>query len=193
MSKIYNFLTVSDKRLLHLINTKFKSNMLDKLIPLITNIGSAVFTLILTFLLIIFGSGKIRAAGVESFLTLFFSSICVTYLKNKFTRPRPYWVIKELNSFNIMLKDYSFPSGHTTAAFSLATVLSINFPGFMFLFISIALIVGFSRVYLAVHFPTDVIMGMVIGVSFGLINTLMIHPNLIYKIISLNYRYFFKS
>jgi len=176
MDKIYSLLNYCDLKLFYLINSRIKSNILDRLIPIITNLGSAAFTLFLSLALILFGRDRLKTAGIETLFTLITSSIFVTYLKKKFTRPRPYWIIKDVNRFNINLKDYSFPSGHTTAAFSLASVLSINFPSMSVFFISIAVIVGLSRIYLAVHFPTDVIIGIIIGVSFGIFNCSLIHP-----------------
>lgn len=176
MNKIYNLVSYCDLKLLYLINSRIKSNILDRFLPLITNLGSTAFTLLFSLSLILFGRDKVKATGIESLFALTTSSILVTYLKKKFTRPRPYWVIKDVNSFNLNLKDYSFPSGHTTAAFSIATVLSINFPSMLVAFASIALIVGLSRIYLAVHFPTDVLMGIIIGISFGIFNCSVIYP-----------------
>lgn len=187
MGKLFGLLNIFDMKFLYLINTRIKSNKLDKLLPLLTNIGSAAFTLIFTSTLVLFGRSRVKIAGIESVFALITSSIFVIFLKGRFTRPRPYWVIDNVNSFNMNLKDYSFPSGHTTAAFSLATVLSYNFPHFILLFMSIALIVGLSRIYLAVHFPTDVIMGIIIGVSFGLFNSSMIHPYFIYRFLELKF------
>ncbi|MFA6941120.1 MAG: phosphatase PAP2 family protein [Clostridiaceae bacterium] len=176
MNKIYSLVNYCDLKLLYLINSRIKSNILDKFVPAITNLGSAAFTLFFSLSLIFFGRDRVKTAGIESLFALTTSSILVTYLKKKFTRPRPYWVIKDVNSFNLNLKDYSFPSGHTTAAFSIASVLSINFPSLMMVFTSIALIVGLSRIYLAVHFPTDVLIGIIIGITFGIFNCSVIYP-----------------
>jgi undecaprenyl-diphosphatase len=62
---------------------------------------------------------------------------------------------------------FSFPSGHTAAAFAMATLVSFHFPILTLPVIIWALLVGFSRIYLGVHYPTDILAGIVIGVTSG--------------------------
>ena len=61
------------------------------------------------------------------------------------------------------MKDYSFPSGHTAASFSIATTIALNMPRLAIFVFVIAIIVGISRVYLGVHYPTDVAAGIILG------------------------------
>ncbi|WP_078696748.1 phosphatase PAP2 family protein [Caloramator quimbayensis] len=95
------------------------------------------------------------------------------FLKNKFERPRPYNILNDVNNFNIVLRDYSFPLGHTTAAFSVCMTLSLLFPVFCVFFILIALIVRFTRIYLGVHYPTDVVVGMFIGIICSVLTNIV--------------------
>lgn len=96
-------------------------------------------------------------------------------LKNSFKRNRPQQAIKDFRSVVIPSDQFSFPSGHTSAAFMVAALLGYFFPAFQLAFYTWAALVGFSRVILGVHFPTDTLMGMVLGIScafFSLTNLL---------------------
>jgi undecaprenyl-diphosphatase len=89
-------------------------------------------------------------------------------IKNGFKRNRPQEVLKNFRSVITPSDQFSFPSGHTSAACMMATVLAYFFPGFLVgLYIWVAL-VGFSRVVLGVHFPTDTVMGAVLGFGSGI-------------------------
>ncbi len=61
----------------------------------------------------------------------------------------------------------SFPSGHTTAVFSIAVVLAANFPQLNLLIKSVAGVVGLSRAYVGVHYPSDILTGALIGIYFS--------------------------
>ena len=90
-------------------------------------------------------------------------------LKNAVARIRPYDLKEGIDLLVNRLKDYSFPSGHTLVSFETATVIFVRekkrygIPAFV-----AAAAVAFSRLYLYVHYPTDVVAGIVLGVLFGL-------------------------
>ena len=89
-------------------------------------------------------------------------------LKNGIRRPRPFDE-SDLIHFLIAPPDqYSFPSGHTAAAFLMAIILSVGLPQFGVTLFILAGLVGISRIYLGVHYPTDVVMGAVLGTVSGL-------------------------
>jgi len=160
-----NILKSFDEKFILLINERMKTKFLDRFMVKFTNFGSAVFISVFTFIIIIFGNEDWINTGIQAATTLAISQSITYGLKSLLGRERPYNILKNLNTFGIILKDYSFPSGHTSASFSLATTIALNKPVLSVLVLTIALIVGISRVYLGVHYPTDVVAGMVLGVG----------------------------
>ena len=158
-----------DKKLIKLINKNMKSKFLDRFMPKFTNLGGVVFITSFILALLIFGRGKIEDIGIQGAATLAISQVITYSLKSLLGRERPYNILKNLNTFGIILKDYSFPSGHTSASFSIATTIALNMPKLSILVLSIALFVGISRIYLGVHYPTDVVAGIVIGVGSAIV------------------------
>lgn len=86
-------------------------------------------------------------------------------LKNGIRRPRPFEAIAHLEYRIAPPDQFSFPSGHTAAAFVLATLLSNFIPVLMPLLVLWAIGVAFSRVFLGVHYPTDTLAGATLGIG----------------------------
>lgn len=87
------------------------------------------------------------------------------FLKNSFKRNRPQVAMQGYNSLIKPSDQFSFPSGHTSAAFMVATIAAFFNPVLLLPLLLWAAFVGFSRVVLGVHFPTDTLVGMALGVS----------------------------
>jgi undecaprenyl-diphosphatase len=106
---------------------------------------------------------------VQAFLLAFLIERVVYFvLKNGLKRNRPQAALQNFRSIITPSDQFSFPSGHTSAAFMMATLLGFYFPPLMILLYCWAALVGFSRVVLGVHFPTDTLMGVILGVSTAL-------------------------
>ena len=89
-------------------------------------------------------------------------------LKNSLRRNRPQAALQNFRSIITPSDKFSFPSGHTSAAFMMATLLGYYLPPLMILLYGWATLVAFSRVVLGVHFPTDTLVGAILGVSTAL-------------------------
>jgi undecaprenyl-diphosphatase len=89
-------------------------------------------------------------------------------LKNSFKRNRPDVALINFQSIIKPSDKFSFPSGHTSAAFMMATLVGHFIPSLVIPVFFWASLVGFSRVVLGVHFPTDTLVGAMMGVSIAL-------------------------
>lgn len=170
-----------DNFFIKLINGKMNSNFFDYFMYRVTDLGGAIFTSVVALSLVIFGNSFIRLIGLEAMVAMALSQSIVQILKKGFGRERPYKMIQNINTFKIELPDFSFPSGHTTASFCLAATISLNMPKLAVILYFLALLIGISRIYLAVHYPSDVIVGIILGVS----SSLIIHFFLLESVIEL--------
>ena len=144
------------------------------------------------FIWIFFGlvcicSKNYRQTGIVIFIALLFNVVVgETILKNLIMRERPYIDYPAIALLISEPGGYSFPSGHTFSSFAAATAISrsVKFYGRTAVFL-LAFCIGFSRVYLFVHYPCDVIAGVVLGIIFGMISWKIFFylRNLIYVVI----------
>lgn len=139
-----------------------KCRFLDVAFPIITHLGGATFTLLSLLFLMMFFS-ELRLVAAQSLLSLSLSHVIAHIIKKAYCRPRPYNVLSAVNLCAHPLKDYSFPSGHTTAAFAIAVMFSMYFSFLAPALIFMAFLVGLSRMYLGLHYPTDCIIGAFLG------------------------------
>lgn len=133
----------------------------------ITHLGDAGwFWIVLSLVLCIFP--RTRRIGVMSLFSLALCALVTNVcLKNLIARPRPYTQIPGLEILIDPQKDWSFPSGHTTASFAAACSYMRGSPKKIYGVpaIVLALLIAFSRLYVGVHYPSDVLGGLIIGVT----------------------------
>lgn len=108
---------------------------------------------------------KTRKTGIVSLCSIALCYIiCNLCLKNLIARPRPYTMIPELSILIEPLKSFSFPSGHTANSFAVAMIYHKMLPKkYGIPAMVLAGLISFSRLYLGVHYPTDVIGGVLIA------------------------------
>ena len=155
-------------KILDFIRERFACPFLDAVMPLITSLANGgIIWIIAAVLLLIFK--KSRKTGFSVALALITGLIIGTLiLKNLVGRARPYEFNEGVEILVARLSDYSFPSGHTLASFEAATVLLIRDKRLGIPALVLAVAIAFSRLYLYVHYPTDVLAGIVLGVLIGI-------------------------
>lgn len=97
------------------------------------------------------------------------------FLKKWFKRPRPCDFLLNLEAFVQPVDKFSLPSGHTAAAFLMATLVSYFYPVAMPFIFTWASLVGLSRVVLRVHYPMDVVAGAMLGTAVSLLSIQVLH------------------
>ncbi len=110
-----------------------------------------------------------RLTGVNIIFALAFTQmLCEIILKHIVRRERPVWKLADEEQLVHRPKYYSFPSGHTSASFCVVSVMMLRCQPFTFIIaLFFAVMIAFSRVYLRVHYLSDVLVGMVLGLVCG--------------------------
>ncbi len=115
-------------------------------------------------------------ATAEALPVLWLSMLVVNFpMKNIFRRRRPFIAYVKARVLGPRPRDFSFPSGHTAAAFGGAILFATHAPAGIPVFYALASIVGFSRIYLGVHYPSDVLIGGLAGTALALSFRAVLH------------------
>ena len=141
---------------------------LDKIMVFITSLGDAgiIWIMLSIVLLLIPKTSKSGAVMVVALVVDVL--LCNIVLKNLVARTRPYDVNTGVHLLVAKLHDYSFPSGHTAASFASVTALYLAGEKKLWKFaLVLACLIAISRLYLYVHYPTDVLGGILFGVISG--------------------------
>ena len=171
---LYNCAISFDLPILDWIQANLQSGFMDKFMPFITVFGDAgIFWMIWAAVLFLFP--KTRKTGLGMAIAMMMGLIvCNITLKPLVARVRPYDL--QLQEFGITIQllgekmhDFSFPSGHTIASFEAAVVLLKNSRKMGIPAMILAVLISFSRLYLYVHYPTDVFASILLGSLFALI------------------------
>ena len=161
----------------HFLNS-YHTYLLDNFFKYYTHIGDGLFALFL--IAVVFFYFKKKQQGFALLYSFLISGLIAQVLKRLFVSPRPasffepgqyLYFIEGVN----LAKHASFPSGHTATAFALATVLAMTVKNrnTHLPILLLAALAGYSRIYLAQHFLTDVLAGAVIGVLSGILSVYM--------------------
>jgi undecaprenyl-diphosphatase len=163
MRRMISLVQRLDSSILLYIKDNMHGIIMDKSMIISTYLGNGgIIWIIIAAILII--NKKYRKIGFMALGALILSTILGEgILKHIVQRTRP---SEDITAWNFLIAkplSYSFPSGHTTSSFAVAGVLAKYFKRYAFGFLGLASLIGFSRLYLYVHYPTDILAGAVLG------------------------------
>lgn len=154
-----------------------RCGFLDAVLPIVTAFADhGIGWIVVAVLLLLFK--KTRKTGLMAGVALIIGLVIVNMImKPLFARIRPYDVNEAIRSMLLVdpLSDFSFPSGHTLASFEVATVLMIRDKKLGIPALVLAVIIAFSRLYLYVHYPTDVLAAILLGILFGFLGVFIVN------------------
>lgn len=165
-----------DANVLLWIQENMRTEWMTVIMKAITRLGDGgcLWIVLAVMLLVI---GKTRKVGFASAVALIITFVTVNLgIKNFVARTRPYEVIEGLTRLVGEQSDFSFPSGHSAHAFAVGVVILIMMPrkiGVPIFVISV--LMAYSRLYVGVHYPTDVIAGALIGTIIAFVSVLIVN------------------
>lgn len=144
-----------------------QSPLMTQIMRFITSLGSGAILWILFFLYLYFIKKDKRTAWFLAAAVIVTSLVNDGLIKHLINRPRPFIDHPELPALIAHPLSSSFPSGHSATSFAALTVLMTTEKPTRWLAMAGAILIAFSRIYLHVHYPTDVLAGILLGISIG--------------------------
>lgn len=171
MPLMFESITNTDLAILHAIHDTLANPALDAVMAFITTLGDGGLLWFGIAVALLF-SKKYRVVGLAVVLAVVLEfAVADLNIKPLVERPRPFITDPSLTTSLIELpRSFSFPSGHTGSAFAAATALVLGFRHKIWMRIlpyGVAAVMAFSRLYLCVHYPTDILFGIIVGVTCG--------------------------
>ena len=167
-----------DSNILFYVQDNLRNDALNDIVVWFTSLGNAGLIWVLLIAALITYKGT-RKEGLGCAISLVLCFIVVNlFLKNAVARVRPYDAMEQIRCLVGPQADYSFPSGHTAIAFAASVPVFISSKKLGIIMIIFSVLMALSRIYVCVHYPTDVIGGAVIGILCGIVTGMVIYPKL---------------
>lgn len=162
-----------DGKILLWIQNNLRSDLMNTIEKFVTNLGPFIAAAMVLMVII----PKTRRLGIMTYVSYLITGILANnVLKHLVERVRPYEVVDGLTSVIGAMSSTSFPSGHSACSFAIATVIfletkkKVGIPALI-----LAAMMASSRLYLGVHYPTDVLAGITVGVLSGCFTSFVYH------------------
>jgi undecaprenyl-diphosphatase len=171
LTEILDFIIKLDKGLFLFINLKLQNGLLNILMPILTEFKYWRIPFFLCILaMIILGNKKVRISAILLLVVLGITDATVNmWLKSWVGRVRPCNVFSEVHLLAGCSRSGSFPSSHAANIFGAGTILTYFYRRVWAWWLVIAVSVSFSRIYVGVHYPLDVLAGAFYGVLCGVL------------------------
>jgi len=147
--------------------------IISKTLPLISHSANGYYYPLILFLIYLFSPDKTFHFFIVAIISFAIELPLCTIMKYGIKRSRPFEILEAIHSRRDPGDRFSLPSGHTAAAFVITIMLSYFYPLLILPSLLWASLVGLSRIYLGVHYPTDVLAGMCLGILSGLSGILL--------------------
>jgi len=174
MSRLYRLLQEVERPLFLYVNVRWHRAALNWLFSMLSLIAGASISLSFSLAAGLFAPAPWSTAGWQALVAIIVSHIPVAIAKKSAPRLRPYQVFPQIRTNRKPLKDPSFPSGHTTAAFAMLTPWMLLEPALIPALLPIGIGVALSRVYFGLHFPSDTAAGALLGSMTALLVSIWI-------------------
>jgi len=177
MSSLISWILYQNTLLFYFINNGLSNPFFDFLMPAITNFGSLTAMAIICILMYIFGGENTRKIAVIGLAALLLANIAVYLLKIIVAEPRPFTLLPNVIQLVPESEAYGFPSGHSASSFAVMMVIGLKYRlhikgksyRLLYPLLAFASLIAFSRVYIGVHYPLDVIFGAIVGILSALV------------------------
>jgi undecaprenyl-diphosphatase len=179
LSDIFARIIALDRGIFLAVNVGWATPSLDMLMTFVTLFGNGLFLAGVVLPILYFGDRKNFARRAPAVvMAVAIGGLINSFIKDAVDRPRPLVAFADeirmgtvwVHTVFEQWRHYSFPSGHSQAAFGAATAVSYYYRGWIIPAVFAgAILVGISRIYLGVHFPLDVVGGAVVGITCSLV------------------------
>ncbi|MGB3680940.1 MAG: phosphatase PAP2 family protein [Rubrobacteraceae bacterium] len=170
-----NYIGWMDLSLFHLLNGVWTAPILDRIMPALSYIGNlGLVWIVLLGAMAAFGKATGRKIALAGLVALAIGFAASEVIKEVTMRPRPFLALPDVRLLIPEPSSFAFPSGHTTSAFAAASGaifaagrLLKRVPAWGWGMLALAAAISYSRIYVGVHWPTDVAAGLLLGLASG--------------------------